>query len=101
MSIWLECVIGIFAAVGLICILKAVYDIIFTGYFRTDGQTELFLYASGTDPKVEQLIATAAQIRRMYLPALIVVFVENGEADPEKFNYAKALCTRRHMEYIE
>ncbi len=101
MSIWLECVIGIFAATGLICILKAVYDIIFIGYFRISGKTELFLYACGTDPKAERLIATAAQIRRLYLPALVVVFMENGEADPEKFNYAKALCARRHMEYIE
>lgn len=101
MNIWLQCIIGTLAAVGLVCILKAVYDIIFTGYLRTDGQHELFLYGCGTDPACEQLLATAAQVRRLYLPGLCIVFVENGEADPERFNYAKVLCARRGMEYIE
>ena len=101
MNIWLQCIIGTLAAVGLVCILKAVYDIIFTGYLRTEGQHELFLYGCGTDPATEQLIAAAVQTRRQYFPALAVVFVENGEADPRKFNYAKVLCARRGMEYIE
>lgn len=101
MNIWLQCIIGMLSAVGLICILKAVYDIIFTGYLRTDGQSELFLYGCGTDPRTEQLIRAALQVRRLYLPGLAVVFVENGEADPDTFNYAKALCARRDMEYIE
>lgn len=101
MGIWLECLIGMLAAVGFICILKAVYDIIFTGYLRTDEQSELFLYGCGTDPRTEQLLNTAAQVRRLYLPGLSVIFIENGEADPEKFNYAKVLCARRNMEYIE
>lgn len=101
MSIWLECIIGTLAAVGLVCILKAVYDIIFTGYLRTDGACELFLYGDGTDPKAEQMLNTAMQVRRLYYPSLAIIFVDNGDGDPARFNYAKVLCTRRGMEYIE
>ena len=100
-SIWLQCMIGALAAVGFICILKAVYDIIFTGYYRAAGRSELFLYGCGSDPKTEQLLNTAEQVRRLYLPGLSIIFVENGDADPERFNYAKSIAERRDMEYIE
>lgn len=101
MGIWLQCLIGALAAVGFICILKAVYDIIFTGYLRTDGRCELFLYGCGTDPEMERLLHAAEQVRRLYLPGLAIVFVEDGNADPERYNYVQALAARRDMEYIE
>lgn len=101
MSVWLDCVIGGLAAIGFICILKEVYDIIFTDYLRTDIRGELFLFSSGTDPKTEQVLNAAEQVRKRYMPKLAIIFVENGDADPDDFNYAQSIAARRDMEYIE
>lgn len=101
MSIWLECVIGTLAAIGFICILKAVYDIIFTGYSRSMGACELYLYGKGADPETERLLCAACEIRKLYLPRLAIIFVEEGGPEEEQPNYARALCARRDIEYRE
>ncbi|MGE4548532.1 MAG: hypothetical protein AB7C89_03145 [Intestinibacillus sp.] len=81
--------------------MKEVYDIIFTDYLRTDIRGELFLFSSGTDPKTEQVLNAAEQVRKRYMPKLAIIFVENGDADPDDFNYAQSIAARRDMEYIE
>lgn len=96
----LECVIGTLAAVGFICILKTVYDIIKTSYFRTNGSAELYLYGSGTSPESEQLLNCAEQVRRLYLPGLNIIFVET-EGMNEGYNYAQAIAARRAVTYIK
>lgn len=101
MDVWLECTIGALAAIGLVCILKGIYDIILTDYLRTDIRCELSLYGCGTDPTAEQLLNTAEQIRRKYLPGMIIVFYEDGNADSDSYNFARAIAARRNVEYIE
>ena len=61
-----ECVIGTLAAVGFICILKGIYDIIMTGYARTDAPATLYLSGDGTSPDSERLLLAAEQARRLY-----------------------------------
>lgn len=101
MGVWLECAIGALAAIGFICILKGIYDIILTDYLRTDTRCELSLYGCGTDPKTEQLLNTVEEIHRKYLPKVVVIFYEDGSADPDSYNFARALAARRNVEYIE
>ncbi len=101
MSVWLECLIGMLAAIGLICILKALYDALFGGYLRSCAYAELFLYGSGTDADTAQWILAAEQVRKLYFPNLHIIFAENGEADTQAYNIAQTLCERYQVEYIE
>ena len=66
MPYFLECIIGTLAAVGFICILKGVYDIIMTSYARTGQPATLFLSGDGTSPDSEHLLLAAEQARRLY-----------------------------------
>lgn len=101
MGIWIECIIGALASVGLVCIFKAMYDIIISVYMRTQGECELFLYADGCNPDVQQLINAALYSKRKYLPKVDIIFVQQGTENIEDINYAKIMCARKDIEYIE
>ena len=62
----LECVVGTLAAVGLICILKAVYDIIMATYTRAEGSATLVLKGDGSLPESERLLLAAAAGAPLY-----------------------------------
>lgn len=100
MAYLMECVVGTLAAVGLICILKTVYDIIMTDYYSAVGRAELFLYGRGADPDSERLLCAAEQARRLYLPGLAITFVETGEPDGA-YNFAEMISARRGMQYTK
>ncbi len=93
-----ECVIGTLAAVGFICILKGIYDIIMTGYARTDAPATLYLSGDGTSPDSERLLLAAEQARRLYLPRMEIVFLELGDAAD---NPAAAAAARYGITYIK
>lgn len=97
---FMECVIGILAAAGLICFLKAVCDIIFTDYLRQGIEAELYLFADGTDPRTEDLLYAVEQIRTAYFPALKAIWIENGEHDTG-YSYAAHLCQKYQTDYYE
>ena len=100
MSFLGQCIIGTLAAIGFICILKTVYDIIFTGSLAAWGRAALYLYGDGADERCATLIEAAEQIRRLYLPSMEIVFVETGDAPPEAQNYAARLAARHAVTYI-
>ena len=56
MSFLGQCIIGTFAAIGFICILKMGYDIIFNSMVCPKGKAVLYIYA----PKEECADRTAA-----------------------------------------
>ncbi len=58
----LECVIGTLAAVGFICILKGVYDIIMTSYARTGQPATLTRRESAMPYLLECVIGTLAAV---------------------------------------
>lgn len=98
MSYLLECVIGTLAAVGFICILKAIYDIIMASYAHTEQPATLFLSGDGNSPASEHLLLAAEQARRLYLPGMEIVFLELGETQD---NPAARLAARRGITYIK
>lgn len=82
MSFLGQCVLGTLAAVGLICILKTVYDIIVPG-LPADGRAELFLYGDGSDARSLALLESAERLRRQLLPAMTIVFVDTAPTAAE------------------
>lgn len=96
----LECVVGTLAAVGLICILKAVYDIIVSSYARAQGRATLILRGDGALPESERLLLAAREARRLYLPGLDIVFVEQSKARDES-NLAERVAARCQITYIK
>ena len=100
MPYFLECIIGTLAAVGFICILKGVYDIIMTSYARTGQPATLFLSGDGTSPDSEHLLPAAEQARRLYLPSMQIVFLELGDT-AEGETLAARIAARRGITYIK
>lgn len=96
----LECVVGTLAAVGLICILKALYAIIMTSYARADGRATLVLKGDGTAPESERLLLAAREVRRLYLPELQIVFLEQADADG-RTTLAERAAARCQATYIK
>ena len=56
MGFFWECAVGTLAAVGLICILKSLYDIIVTDYMTDGVRVELLLYGDCADPQFARLL---------------------------------------------
>ena len=82
MSFFWECVIGTLAAVGLICILKSLYDIIVTDYLTDGVRVELLLYGDGGDPHLGRLLRAVLRPRGDPVRIAEIYFVDlgNGEA---------------------
>ena len=100
MSFITQCVLGALAAVGFICILKSIYDIIYINYYSTPERAELYLCGDGTDASVEQLLGAALQVRRLYLHGLEIIFIDTSN-DESAFNYAASICGRRDITYLK
>lgn len=96
----MECIIGTLAAVGFICILKGVYDIIMTSYARTGQPATLYLSGDGASPDCEHLLLAAEQARRLYLPGMEIVFLETGGTTEEE-PLAARLAARRGIIYMK
>lgn len=96
-----ECVVGTLAAIGLICILKTVYDIIIKGYYSAEGRAELFLYGHGKQPSGHRLLCAADQARRELFPGLVVTFVDLDEGESRQTEAARALAARCGITYIK
>ncbi len=75
----LEFVIYSLAAVGLICILRSVCDILLLGFLHAEECAELYLFLDGRAPGAEHLLRAAHRARRAFLPGLPVVFIDTGE----------------------
>lgn len=94
---FIEFLIYTLAAVGCICILHAIYDILFLGFLRASDCAELYLYADGRDPRAEQLLRTAARARRAYLPGMPVIFIDTGEGS----DALRGLAAQMDIAYYE
>lgn len=67
------------AAVGFICILCAIYGILFLGFPFAGHHALLFLFCDGHDPRAEHLLRAADRARRASLKGLPIVFVDLGK----------------------
>ncbi len=92
----LECITGILAAIGFICILRSVYDILCKGYPRAGDHAELYLFIDGGDPGAEQLLRAAHRARSAFLPDMPVVFIDTGEGSEA----LRSLAGRLDIEYF-
>lgn len=94
----MEFLIYTLAAVGCICILRAVYDILFLGFMRVSDCAELYLYADGQDPRAEQLLHTAAKARHVYLSGMPVIFIDTGKGSDGLRQLAKQMDIEYFLE---
>lgn len=99
MSVFWQTVLAVFAAVGFYTLLHTVYELVAARVLRLHGTAELTLYGDGCDAASEQLIRTALQVRRQYLPGLSITFIEIGSGQGQ--NVAKHLCVRQDIMYLE
>lgn len=99
MSVFLQSVLAVFAAVGFYTVLHTVYEIVSARLLRLHGSAELTLYGDGCDPASEQLIRAACRVRRQYLPGAAITFVELGSGQGQ--NIAKFLAVRKDIMYLE
>mgnify|MGYP000731833165 FL=1 len=96
MSVFLQSVLAVFAAVGFYTVLHTVYEIVSA---RLHGSAELTLYGDGCDAVSEHLIRAALRVRRQYFPGLLITFVEIGSGQGQ--NIAKYMAARQDITYLE
>lgn len=99
MSVFLQSVLAVFAAVGFYTVLHTVYEIVSTRLLRLHGSAELMLYGDGCDAVSEHLIRAALRVRRQYFPGLLITFVEIGSGQGQ--NIAKYMAARQDITYLE
>ena len=81
MDFFLECMVGTLAAVGLICIVKSLYDIIVTDYMTEGVRMELLLYGDSSDPRFARLLCAVLRpcCHRMRVKEIYFVELGTGE----------------------
>ena len=99
MSVFLQSVLAVFAAVGFYTVLHTVYEIVSARLLRLHGAAELTLYGGGCDAGSEHLIRAALRVRRQYFPGLLITFVEIGSGQGQ--NIAKYMAARQDITYLE
>lgn len=99
MSVFLQSVLAVFAAVGFYTVLHTVYEIVSVRLLRLHGSAELTLYVDGCDAVSEHLIRAALRVRRQYFPGLLITFVEIGSGQGQ--NIAKYMAARQDITYLE
>ena len=99
MSVFLQSVLAVFAAVGFYTVLHTVYEIVSARLLRLHGSAELTLYGDGYDAVSEHLIRAALRVRRQYFPGLLITFVEIGSGQGQ--NIAKYMAARQDIIYLE
>ena len=62
MSVFLQSVLAVFAAVGFYTVLHTVYEIVSARLLRLHGSAELTLYGDGCDAVSEHLIRAALRV---------------------------------------
>ena len=97
MSVFLQSVLAVFAAVGFYTVLHTVYEIVSARLLRLHGSAELTLYGDGCD--AVSLIRAALRVRRQYFPGLLITFVEIGSGQGQ--NIAKYMAARQDITYLE
>ena len=99
MSVFLQSVLAVFAAVRFYTVLHTVYEIVSARLLRLPGSAELTLYGDGCDAVSEHLIRAALRVRRQYFPGLLITFVEIGSGQGQ--NIAKYMAARQDITYLE
>lgn len=99
MSVFLQSVLAVFAAVGFYTVLHTVYEIVSARLLRLHDSAELTLYGDGCDAVSEHLIRAALRVRRQYFPGLLITFVEIGSGQGQ--NIAKYMAARQDITYLE
>ena len=99
MSVFLQSVLAVFAAVGFYTVLHTVYEIVSARLLRLHGSAELTQYGDGCDAVSEHLIRAALRVRRQYFPGLLITFVEIGSGQGQ--NIAKYMAARQDITDLE
>lgn len=95
----MEIIIGTLAAVGGICILKSVYDIIFIDPIFKNCNARMTLVADGHSADTELILRAAQQVKKLYFPGMRIVFVDNCEQPAEGYNYAQKFSESFNIDY--
>lgn len=91
----MDIIISIFAALGVICILKEVYAIIMINCVNDENNIVLIINGDGI--KSEIMLRKAVLIRQKYFNKMQIVFIEDNilESTP-----AKRMAQKYQMVYI-
>lgn len=98
MSIFWQSVFAIFAAVGAYSVLRTIGELIVARLLRSEGAAELTLYGDSAAADSEQLLRAALSIRKRYLPAMTITFIELGEGNG--VTVARRLAARHEIVYL-
>lgn len=99
MSVFLQSVLAVFAAVGFYTVLHTIAELVRARCLQLHGSAELTLYGDGCDAVSEHLIRAALRVRRQYFPGLLITFVEIGSGQGQ--NIAKYMAARQDITYLE
>lgn len=99
MSVFLQSILAIFAAVGFYTVLHTIAELVRALCLQLHGSAELTLYGDGCDAVSEHLIRAALRVRRQYFPGLLITFVEIGSGQGQ--NIAKFMAARQDITYLE
>ncbi|MBR3867005.1 MAG: hypothetical protein IKM54_04330 [Butyricicoccus sp.] len=92
MGFFWECLVGTLAAVGLICILKSLYDIIVTDYMTDGVRVELLLYGDRSDPHFGRLLRAVLFPRCHRIRISEIYFVDTGIGEEVPDDLAELLA---------
>ena len=99
MSVFLQSILAIFAAVGFYTVLHTIAELVGARCLQLHGSAELTLYGDGCDAVSEHLIRAALRVRRQYFSGLLITFVEIGSGQGK--NIAKHMAARQDITYLE
>ena len=99
MSVFLQSILAIFAAVGFYTVLHTIAELVAARCLQLHGSAELTLYGVGCDAVSEHLIRAALRVRRQYFSGLLITFVEIGSGQGQ--NIAKHMAARQDITYLE
>lgn len=91
----MDIIVSVFAALGVICILKEVYDIIMINCVNDENNIVLIINGDGT--KSEIMLRKALLIRQKYFDEMQIIFIENNKLESKSI---KNMAQKYQMIYI-
>ena len=91
----MDIIVSVFAALGVICILKEVYDIIMINCVNDENNIVLIINGDGT--KSEIMLRKALLIRQKYFHEMQIIFIENNKLESKSI---KNMAQKYQMIYI-
>lgn len=93
MGFFWECIVGTLAAVGLICILKSLYDIIVTDYMTDGVRVELLLYGDSSDSRFVRLLHAVQRPHSVAVRVSDIYMIDLGAGETISQEVAELLAS--------